>query len=307
MILAKGYEYLNAAVKVVSQVKPKLKSNIKFRSNYKIPESILPEDISVIIPVKNNKAGIDRLLESIRQHVDKEHYPREIIIIDNNSDHPITISDSWPFQVSVIKCTKPGPAAARNYGVANATGKWLLFTDSDCVFTPRLISGYLGEANRCIAYNGLVTVLGDDYLSKYYREQNVLHPSIIASREGELEEVWCLVTANCLVLKEAFEIVGGFNDSFVYAGGEDTDLGLRLSYIGIIHMNYRSVAIHHFEDGIVGFVNRFIRYGRGNRKLEDIYDGHFWPEYFLPNKKSLMNRLLARISVMAMRWGFRNS
>ena len=45
--------------------------------------SIKTEEISIIIPVKNNQYGIDKLLESIFVSQKKEDYPKEIIIVDN--------------------------------------------------------------------------------------------------------------------------------------------------------------------------------------------------------------------------------
>lgn len=298
--------YSNAASKVIRPIKPTPKNGIATPPSFCIRKFIFAKDISIVIPVKNNQQGIDRLLSSLARETISENYPREVIIVDNNSDVPIQIIENYTFEVRILRCTKLGPAAARNLGVANAAGHWILFTDSDCIFTPTLISGYLSDTNECVAYAGNINIIGNDYLASYYRDQNALHPSLVANSDNSCQETWCLITANCLVLKEAFNAVVGFDEGFIYAGGEDTDLGIRLSHIGVIKFNFKSVAIHHFGDGFIGFLKRYIRYGKGNRRLNDLYDHNFWPEHFPPNRNSVRNKVLAWISVEAMRWGYRN-
>ena len=46
---------------------------------------IYPKDISVVLPVKDNQAGVERFLDSIIENVPESYWPREIIIVDNNS------------------------------------------------------------------------------------------------------------------------------------------------------------------------------------------------------------------------------
>lgn len=274
--------------------------------NIDIEKIITPELISVVIPVKNNQKGIDRLLRSIVENVSPAHYPHEVIVVDNNSTIELMLTDIYPFRVKLYKCSTVGPAAARNVGVKNAIGAWILFTDSDCVFTATLISGYIRSDNQCVAYAGAIKMIGNDYLTKYYRDQNSLHPMSIHDAESGEYEPATIVTANCLVLKSALNSVGGFNESFEFAGGEDTDLGFRLKVIGALKFNPNSEALHEFNDGFSGFIKRYIRYGKGNRVLQDLYDVDFWPSYFEANNRTIINLLLARISVLAMRWGFKN-
>lgn len=301
---ASNFYYAGSYEKGDILFKPVPKAGLDFCSTIAVPKSISAAEISIIIPVKNNQAGIHNLLESVISQVNPLDYPREIVIVDNNSSEPLQIKKSYPFPVLVYKCSMPGPAAARNVGVAKASGKWLLFTDSDCTFTPSMVSGYLREDNECVAYAGRIEILGDDFLNSYYRDQNALHPSFVVNKYTNEPEPWTLVTANCLILKSAFDAAGGFNEGFTIAGGEDTDLGFRIRHLGRLKFNLRSVSIHHFEDGLAGFIKRYIRYGKGNRKLADIYHGDFWPKHFTPSIYSLKNRILAWVAISAMRWGY---
>lgn len=87
---------------------------------------------SLIIPHHNCPELLDRLLNTIKYRDDSE-----IIVIDDNSDPNIVNFDDFPGtsrnDVKVIFSKDKGRGAghARNLGVAQANGKWLLFADSD--------------------------------------------------------------------------------------------------------------------------------------------------------------------------------
>ena len=135
--------------------------------------------------------------------------------------------------------------------------------------------------------------MGDDAISTYYRQQNSLCPPYTDAR-GYIEP-WTLVTANCLVLKKAFQLVRGFDERYTLAGGEDTDIGLRLRRIGRLGFQFDSRSFHYFEDGFEGFVKRFIGYGLGNRLLSEQYGINMRPTALSPNHYSLVNLFLATV------------
>jgi glycosyltransferase involved in cell wall biosynthesis len=262
-----------------------------------IPNSIAANNISIVIPVKNNQAGIDRFLVTLVDNVMPQDYPKEVIIVDNNSDVPLQVTGEFPFSVKTFSCSKPGPAAARNVGVVAAHGEWVLFTDSDCVATPSMVSGYLMDDNECVAYAGFVDIVGEDYLSTFYRDVQAFHPHALNNNQGL--EPWALVTANCLVLKAAFDAISGFDERFIYAGGEDTDLGFRLRLVGKLRYNWGAAILHEVNDGVEGFFSRFIRYGSGYKTLADLYGVAMWAKTTTPNPNFLVHLLHK-----AMDWGY---
>jgi glycosyltransferase involved in cell wall biosynthesis len=269
-----------------------------------VMESVISADtISIVVPVKNNQKGVTRFLETLGHNMTAQDYPCEVIVVDNNSDTPLALTQSYPFSVTVLECKKIGPGAARNMGARLAKGKWILFTDSDCVATPTLVSGYCKTNNACIAYAGMVNIKGDDALSRYYRDAKVL--MACAVYENNKMAPWTIVTANCLVLKSAFTAVGGFNEKFIYAGGEDSDLGYRLRMIGVLAYGCESIACHEFNDGFTGFIQRFIRYGRGQRLIDEHYQGEqFRSSTVKPRTLTQTNIFLANVQETALNWGY---
>ena len=88
--------------------------------------------ISVIIPVYNVAAYINRCLESV---VNQRKQDLEIILIDDGSqDCSPAICDQWAqkdARIVVIHQANAGAAAARNRGLNVAKGQYIMFVDAD--------------------------------------------------------------------------------------------------------------------------------------------------------------------------------
>ena len=279
--------------------------SLKKKTTKKSSEIKLNE-ISIIIPVKDNQNGIDDFLSSFFKTHKRDDYPKEIIIVDNLSKEPIQIKAEFRkkgIEIFLTKCNRKGPASARNKGVEISRGNWILFLDSDCLATENTVKGFLKSCNKSVAYAGMVKSLGKDLISRYYEEQEILMPLKVRDEKGNFMPQY-LITANCLIWKEAFKEVGGFNDKIQLAGGEDVDLGLRLSEIGKLSFAFDAIVNHNFDDGLKGFWDRFIRYGKGNRIVEEIYKSDLSPKLFRPNKRTIVNEILAKVQWLGLKIGY---
>lgn len=266
-----------------------------------IPHCIQAADISVIVPVKNNQAGVDRLLKELFRHTPRQHLPKEILIVDNNSDTPIEVASAYGI-VHVVKCTTPGPAAARNAGLKASSGSWSLFIDSDCIPTPTMLMGYETEKNIHVGYAGHVNPKNHGALSRYYTSQEILIPPKAVDNNRERPDY--LVTANCLILNDALALIGGFDEGFHQAGGEDIDIAFRLLTIGSLCYQFSSVVEHDYSESIFDFVKRFYRYGKGNRKIAAKYSLDLRPSLFKPQDRSLVNSILAVFQFLSLSAGY---
>lgn len=263
------------------------------------------KDITIIIPVKDNQKGIDFFLTEFFFTHSVDNYPKEIIIVDNNSSPKIELRRiDFPIPVRLLNCSKIGPASARNLGVQHSQTDWILFTDSDCIPTSSLLTGYLKAQNGSIGYAGNIVAYGQDIISKYYEQQEILLPPKVYEYPNEIRPEY-LITANCLIWKPAFDFVGGFNENFKIAGGEDIDLSFRLLNVGQLSFALDSIAKHNFNDGIRGFRERFIRYGLGNKIISILYNLDLKPKMFCPNRKTLINYLLAYMQYIWLKAGYK--
>ncbi|APY06859.1 glycosyl transferase [Winogradskyella sp. J14-2] len=283
--------------------------NDEMKTKKESSERITKNEISIVIPVKDNQKGIDNYLTKFFKTHSKTDFPKEIIIVDNNSSPRIELKTEFMkfgLPIKLIECKKVGPASARNKGAKIAKGKWLLFNDSDCIPTKSIIKGYLKADNNSVAYAGNIESLDNDKLSKYYESQEILIPLKTYDENGDFVPQY-LITANSLIWKKAFDEIGGFNEQIAIAGGEDVDLGLRLSQIGNLSYAFDSIAIHDFSDGFVGFYKRFKRYGQGNRIVEELWNTDLSPTLFRPNERTFANEILAKFQYIGLRIGYRKA
>jgi GT2 family glycosyltransferase len=263
---------------------------------------IVTEQISVVMPVKNNQPGIDRFFFSL--FGTQKSLPLEILVVCDKGTS-VRLRENWQSQamdIRILRSGDPGPAAARNLGWRSAKGEWILFTDSDCVPGPDWLKGYVEASNGSIGYAGTVLSYGRDFISKYYESQGILTPSM--NDDAGFRSPEYLVTANALVWKEALEEIGGFNKIIRIAAGEDVDLGFRLREIGDLSFATKSSVFHNFDDGLFGLIKRFRRYGRANRLLGETYSLDMEPRRFKPQKSTFSNSVLAYVQYLSTWWGY---
>ncbi|MDH5788304.1 MAG: glycosyltransferase, partial [Candidatus Bathyarchaeota archaeon] len=91
--------------------------------------------VSIIIPTYNSEGTLSECLKAVFN----QSYPfYEVIIVDNfSNDGTVRIAEE--FQVKILR-QKCNPALARNIGIVNSTGKYMLFLDSDQILSTLVIS-----------------------------------------------------------------------------------------------------------------------------------------------------------------------
>lgn len=118
--------------------------------------------LSVIVPVYNVEQYIRPCIESIfKQGLDDSEF--EVILVnDGTEDNSLkVISDiiADHQNIKVLEQDNQGPSVARNYGIRNAVGKYILFVDSDDLLADNILSRLLSAA-----INSSVDLLVGDYL-----------------------------------------------------------------------------------------------------------------------------------------------
>ena len=118
---------------------------------------------SVIIPHYNSPLLLQRCLDSIPLREDIE-----VIVVDDNSSPEKVDFDHFPGATRkhtriIFNKDSRGAGHARNLGVKQASGKWLLFADADDFFTPKawsLFDAHI-DAPQDILYFGVTSVDSD--------------------------------------------------------------------------------------------------------------------------------------------------
>lgn len=91
--------------------------------------------VSVVIPLYNKGPYVERTLNSV---LAQTHQPCEIIVVDDGStdDGPERVLRFKDPRILLIKQENGGPGAARNQGLAKASGKYVAFLDADDEWLP---------------------------------------------------------------------------------------------------------------------------------------------------------------------------
>lgn len=105
--------------------------------------------VSVIVPVYRGEQYLDECLETL---VAQTHSEIEIVIVDDGSpDRSGRIAVEWSRRdkrIELVAIEHAGAAAARNAGLAVATGDYITFVDADDVVHPKYVEWLLDAATR---------------------------------------------------------------------------------------------------------------------------------------------------------------
>lgn len=145
--------------------------------------------ISVIIPVYNAEHYLDFCIESIVMQTCKN---LEILIIDDGStDNSPALCDQWAqkdTRIRVIHKLNGGQSDARNVGIDNATGEYLLFVDADDYIEDRMCEALRESIERNQAD---VVICGFCWEYKNFCEKHSLNltDGFVVDRD-EILELW---------------------------------------------------------------------------------------------------------------------
>ena len=221
-------------------------------------------DVSIIVPVFNAAETLQACLEALlQQDIRPARY--ELIVVDNNSsDASVEIARRYQ-SVRVLMEPRQSAYAARNRGLRAATGRFIAFTDADCV--PR--SDWLARLRERMNEPHTLVVMGRDrpggrskgvrLLGEYdhYKEIFVMAHTDPAVYYGH--------TNNLMARRELFEHMGLFDER---PRGADVVFVQRvLASYGTVAVQYEpSAVVDHLElnSTRIYFRKAFI-YGRSAR------------------------------------------
>lgn len=179
-------------------------------------------DLSVIIPCFNSQNFLKDALDSVHGSENLSRYSYEVLIINDGSTHPgmLELLDRLDHpSYRIFHQSNQGPAAARNKGIGEARGEFLLLLDSDNKVLPHFIDraiSTLRETGADIFY-GQPTFFGETTTPRF------------AARPFDPNK---LLLGNfidtCSVLrKSVWDDLGGFDETPILIGHEDWDFWLR--------------------------------------------------------------------------------
>jgi glycosyltransferase involved in cell wall biosynthesis len=171
--------------------------------------------VSVVIPVYNRAAYV---VQAVRSALDQTLSPLEVLVVDDGSEDgsPELVEALGHERIKLLRLEHAGAPAARNRGIAEARGDFLLWLDSDDVLEPGTIATYaeaLEEFPRAEVLYGKLAVVYPDLspmdtlLARDYYGRN---PELMR----ELFFANPIPNVATLVKKDCYERAGNYDESF---------------------------------------------------------------------------------------------
>jgi GT2 family glycosyltransferase len=155
-----------------------------------------------------------------------------VIVSDDSHDEATRalVERKFP-SVRWMRGPRRGPAANRNHGARAAAGEWLAFVDDDCEPQPGWLTALIGAAENIDVVEGRTLAPG--------ATDSPFEEHVENSHGGVL---W---SCNLAVRAEAFEGLGGFDEDFLEAGGEDMEFAWRVARAGLRVRFAPEALVHH--------------------------------------------------------------
>lgn len=169
---------------------------------------------SVVIPTFGRPEKLRQTIEALGRQDCRDF---EVVVVDDGSPQPVT-RESLPlsdrFRLRVLRQENSGPAAARNFGARQASGRILLFTDDDCLPCPAWVSTLSSEvASHPTALVGSLTFNGLPG-NKWSATSQLIIDLVYDHFNRDADNAYFLASNNLACGKDLFLETGGFDTEF---------------------------------------------------------------------------------------------
>ncbi len=225
--------------------------------------------VSVVVPVYDQAETLPATLPALLA----QDHPAEILLVDDGSadgtGEVLRALVAGHGGVRILThAANRGRAAARNTGIAEATGDVLLFLDGDMRPAPDFVRQHALE-HRDPQVTGVVShpvLEGLDRAEPYHRYLESRRGAA-AGRAGGPVPFKHFIIGYTSVKAGAVRAVGGFDERFSY--GEDIDFAIRLDRHapgGLVYSD-RAVVHHYAHGGLDDRLRKLRQFGRDNLPL----------------------------------------
>lgn len=178
---------------------------------------------SIVIPCFNYAGYVDSAIQSALSQTYKNF---EVIVVDDGStDNSVDIIKRYRDQIVLVEQENAGPSAARNAGIARATGNFILPLDADDVISNRFLEdamSLLTDPKTIISpivffTDDNLNLIGETWPHPENNEPNFVMSDLLRENRAATASIFS---------KEMWAAVGGYDTSF--RGIEDYDFWINM-------------------------------------------------------------------------------
>ena len=250
--------------------KPALAAARETFTHVPFPPDVSWPQVSVVVCAYNAEATIGECLEGLAELCYPNH---EVIVIDDGS------TDATPglvaeYDCRLIRTENRGLAAARNTGLAAASGEIVAYIDADAKPDPDWLT-YLAHTFLTTSHAGVGgpnLAFSDDGPVATAVSHAPGGPTHVLLSDAEAEHI---PGCNMAFRRSVLEQIGGFDARFV-AAGDDVDVCWRVRELGLsLGFSPAAVVWHHSRGSVRTYWKQQRGYGAAEAELE-----RKWPEKY---------------------------
>jgi glycosyltransferase involved in cell wall biosynthesis len=225
---------------------------------------------SVVVPTYNRLERLRRVITALEQQAYPSDAYEVIVISDGSTDGTDAYLEAFRSTMRLRWFPQPnrGPAAARNAGIQQADGEFIVFIDDDLVPEPQLLGEHARshhEAARDVVVLGpLLTPEGFEMAPWVRWEQEMLMKGYRALLRGDWPaSARQFYTGNASLRRTHILAAGGFDEGLRRA--EDVELAYRLADNGLDFVfNIHAAGLHFAERSFRAWLDAAHTYGRND-------------------------------------------
>jgi glycosyltransferase involved in cell wall biosynthesis len=235
------------------------------------------EPVSIIVPTRNRPSALRRCLHSLAAQRDVGLV--DIVVVDDGSHNPDEVSAVVASQAlaRLVRAGGAGPAAARNAGVAVAVGRYICFTDDDCVPEAEWAAILVRSLQAGADVVGGSTIngrVGDPFVEA----SELIVRELQASTQRRLARK-VFIPSNNLACRREVALAHPFDERYAIPAGEDRAWCASVAAAGLrLTLEPAAVMAHWPTLGLRGFWRQHVRYGRGAYRFARTAPAPDWQE-----------------------------
>jgi glycosyltransferase involved in cell wall biosynthesis len=239
-------------------------------------------DASIIIPTFNRREVLGKCLQALDQQNCSSTY--EVVLVDDASTDGTEeiveeLQKTLSFPLTFLRQEKKGPAAARNLGMKNCSGKLVIIMGDDIIATPHLVKAHLDWHSTNYHQNnaailGFVTWSPDverTPFMEWLEKKGWQFP--YGEIEGKTEIKWTYLMTPNISFKREFLVANQllFDERFPYAALEDYEFGFRFFQKGgTLYYNPAALGYHWHYTTLDSACQRMFYVGKAAKILQKI-------------------------------------
>jgi glycosyltransferase involved in cell wall biosynthesis len=238
----------------------------------------MDKECSVIIPFCNEMPQVVFTIQSVIEELDG-FCKYEILAIDNMSDDTVTCTagdrtyplrsrsffsnhkgtiSTWFFRKKIIKYLKydgkQGHWNAKNYGIENSSGKYIMFLDAHCIMkrdSIRKMIQFLRETEEPVGgVHPYICYMLDSHRLEYKVQAKFFGYQFCSAQPGKTEPYKVCVMSTCGMMspRSVFDELGAWNSELGIYGGGESYINWKQSTCGYPHYIHPEAVCWHYAD-----------------------------------------------------------